>query len=89
MKIILLKDVTKLGRKFDVKEVSSGHAINFLIPNGLAIAATTESMKRFELERAKTEGERKVQDELFINNLKSLDGISLNISGVVLYSVPL
>ncbi len=81
MKIILLKDVAKLGRKFDVKDVSSGHATNLLIPNGLAIPATKDALKRFELERAKAEGERKVQDELLMNNIKSLDGITLNISG--------
>jgi large subunit ribosomal protein L9 len=81
MKVILLKDINKLGKKFDTKDVSSGHAINFLIPNGLAVAATAESMKHFELERAKIEGERKVQNELLSENIKSLDSITLNVSG--------
>ena len=80
MKIILLKDVAKLGRKFDVKDVSSGYATNLLIPNSLAIPATKDALKRFELERAKAEGERKVQSELLMENIKSLDGITLNIS---------
>ncbi len=80
MKIILLKDVSKLGRKYEVKDVSSGHAINLLIPNGSAIPATPETMKRYEVERAKMEGEKQVQNELLRENLKSLDGVILAIS---------
>ena len=48
MKIILLKDISKLGRKYDTKTVSDGHAINLLIPQGLAIAATKDAVKRIE-----------------------------------------
>ena len=46
MKVILIKDVTRLGRKSDVTDVPAGHAQNFLIPRGLAIPATPENMKR-------------------------------------------
>jgi large subunit ribosomal protein L9 len=81
MKVILIKDVAKLGKKFETKDVSSGYATNMLIPNGVAIPATRDAMKRFELERAKAEGEKKVQSELLMGNLKSLDGVTLNISG--------
>lgn len=81
MKVILLKDIQKIGRKYEVKEVSDGHAINFLIPQKLAIAATTEAMKRFELERAKAEGERKVREELLLKNIQSLEDITLTIAG--------
>lgn len=46
MKVILLRDVARLGRKSEVKDVPDGHAINFLIPRKLAVIATPESMKR-------------------------------------------
>lgn len=81
MKVILINDVPKLGRKHDVKEVSNGHALNLLLPQGLAIAATPQALKRAISEKAKTEGERKVQEELLAGNLKSLEDITLSISG--------
>ncbi|MFA6430098.1 MAG: 50S ribosomal protein L9 [Candidatus Paceibacterota bacterium] len=45
MKIILLKDVKKVGRKFEVKNVADGLAINKLIPMGMAIQATEGNIK--------------------------------------------
>ncbi len=52
MKIILLKDVAKLGKKFDVKTVADGHALNQLIPRGLAQVATPALVKKVELMKA-------------------------------------
>lgn len=77
MKIILLKDVPKVGRKYDIKEISEGYAQNLLIPKGLAVAATPDTTKRFDLERAREEGERKIQNELLLKNLQELDGVTI------------
>ena len=40
MKIVLRDDVDKLGQKGDIVEVAAGYARNYLVPKGLAIAAT-------------------------------------------------
>ena len=48
MKIILLKDVAKVGRKFDVKNVADGLALNKLIPRGDALQATPGNIKMVE-----------------------------------------
>ncbi|PYM33222.1 MAG: 50S ribosomal protein L9 [Candidatus Rokuibacteriota bacterium] len=45
MKIILLDDVTKVGRRGDVREVSDGYARNYLIPKKLALSATAGNLK--------------------------------------------
>lgn len=74
MKIILLKDVPKVGKKYEVKNISDGYALNLLIPKGLAISATADAMKRIELERSKEEGEKKVHQELLLKNISQLDG---------------
>lgn len=77
MKIILLKDIAKIGKKYETKEVSDGYAINMLIPKGLAVAATGETLKRIELEKANYDSERKVHSDLLIKNIKELDGITV------------
>jgi large subunit ribosomal protein L9 len=45
MKIILLDDVAKVGRRGEVRDVSDGYARNFLLPKKLALAATAGNMK--------------------------------------------
>jgi large subunit ribosomal protein L9 len=81
MKVILIKDVPKLGRKYEVKDVSSGHALNLLIPQGQAEAATPEVMKRYEKIKTKLEGERKIHEDLLVKNIADLDTVRLVISG--------
>ena len=48
MKVILLKDVAKIGRRLEVANVPDGYALNMLIPKGLAEAATPENMKKLQ-----------------------------------------
>ena len=45
MKVILLKDVAKIGRRFDIVVVPDGYALNKLLPNGMAKPATPENVK--------------------------------------------
>ena len=45
MKVILLDDVAKVGRRGEVRDVSDGYARNFLLPKKLALAATHGNLK--------------------------------------------
>lgn len=46
MQVIFLKDVKGQGKKGEIKEVSDGYAINFLIKKGLALKKTEGSLKK-------------------------------------------
>src|SRR5499426_4324563 len=48
MKVILLDDVSKVGRRGEVRDVSDGYARNFLIPKKLALSATAGNLKNLE-----------------------------------------
>lgn len=66
MKVILLKNVRKLGKKDEVMEVSDGYARNYLIKNHLAIQYTSGSSKVLEQQqevRQEQEDELKEQAE--------------------------
>jgi large subunit ribosomal protein L9 len=75
MKIILLQNVSKMGKKYDVKIVSDGHALNFLIPRGLAEVATDSTLKRVQTLKTAEESMRKVHNDLILKNLKDLEGL--------------
>lgn len=60
MKVLLIKDVYKLGRAGDVKKVADGFGRNYLLPQGLALLATPGALKQAEFIRAKATEQRAV-----------------------------
>jgi large subunit ribosomal protein L9 len=83
MKVILLKDVKKIGKKYEIKDVADGQAMNMLIPGKMALPATPGNIKMIEAKRsadmndvAKTEAElQKV--------LAEIKGITVEMKGKV------
>lgn len=55
MKIILLENVTRLGKCGDTVEVKDGFARNYLIPKGAALQATDANMKVYNERRGELE----------------------------------
>ena len=60
MKVLLVKDVYKLGRAGDVKKVADGYGRNFLLPQGLAVLATPGAMAQAEHIRSQADSKRAV-----------------------------
>jgi len=78
MKIILLDNIEKLGKKRDVKHVATGYARNFLFPRGLAKLATRDALDELEddlrkREQLATQGLQVVEDLV-----ESLDGFEIS-----------
>jgi len=61
MKIILLKDVKGVGKRFDEKNVSDGYANNFLIKQNLAVPISPASLSM--IKQMKEQGEKKRAEE--------------------------
>jgi len=80
MKIILLQDVAKVGKKYEVKNVSDGYALNLLIPKGVPVVANPAAVKRVEKLKLEDTAEAKVQEDLLLMNLKAVDGATLEMS---------
>lgn len=83
MKVILQKDVEKLGEEGDLVEVAPGYGRNYLIPRGFALEATPGNLKRLEFLRQRRE-ERKRREEAEARQLaETLGQLRLQITAKV------
>ncbi len=79
MEIILLRDVAKIGKRMQVCTVSDGYAINFLIPKGLAKAATDSARKDLETQKTKSDAYAQAAAETLSSDIKNIDGKSVTL----------
>ena len=63
----------KIGKKYDVKDVTYGYALNFLIPQGAVKVATPEALKKIDVLKAELEVERKIQGDLLSKNIHEIE----------------
>ena len=80
MKILLIKDVYKLGRAGDVKRVADGYGRNFLIPQGFAVLATPGALKQVEKIRHQAAEKRAVLNTEMSAVAEKLAALSLSFS---------
>ena len=80
MEVILLEKVQRLGGLGDRVSVKAGFARNYLIPKGIAVAATPENVAGFEARRE--ELERREAEALAAagNRVAALDGVEVTVS---------
>jgi large subunit ribosomal protein L9 len=81
MKVILLQDVPKIGRKFDAVDVADGYAMNFIFPQKLGERATPKKLADLALrkENARVAEEARMVD--LKEKLESLKESTLTITG--------
>lgn len=74
MQVILLRDVSGIGQKGSVKNVSDGHALNYLIPNRLAEMATADKIKEYQKQKADDAAAAAQKDQEWTELAKMIDG---------------
>ena len=77
MKIILLSDVKKVGKKGEEKNVADGYAMNFLIARGLAVKASEKSEEILQKEKDLEAKENQIKKEEAIVIKNKLETIKL------------
>lgn len=79
MQVVLIKTVKTVGKVGDVLEVKKGHALNFLIPEGIAMMATPGNIKEAK-NRARKFDKASVVDEGAMDQfIKEIGGLEINI----------
>jgi large subunit ribosomal protein L9 len=79
MKVIFLKDVARVGRIHEIKDVADGYAANYLFKNKLAEPATGAKIAEIAKRNAEREAELKKQDEVLDKKVQSLRGKQVTI----------
>ena len=80
MQLILLQNVTNLGKLGDKVNVKPGYGRNFLVPQGKATPATAANLAEFEAKRAEYEAKAKAQLEGAEGRKVALEGVEVTIT---------
>jgi large subunit ribosomal protein L9 len=80
MKIILLRDIKNVGRKYQVKEVNDGFARNGLMAKGSALPATPENLGRLKAEMDAVAKGAEVRSDLLDKGLRGLGDLIITLS---------
>ncbi len=77
MKVVFVENVPGVADVGDVKSVANGHARNYLLPKGFAVAATKEELKRVE-SRKRAEAKKREEQMAEVRGIAGIiDGVSL------------
>ena len=77
MKVLLTKDVYKLGRAGDIKKVADGYGRNFLLPQKFAVLATAGALKQTDKIRSQAEVRRTEQNSELKDLAALINGVTL------------
>lgn len=80
MKVVLLKNVDKIGKALDVKEIKDGYARNFLIPKKLARVADEATMKWLKTQLEMKQQQASEDLEKATQTASALDGLEIEMT---------
>ncbi|MEK7621709.1 MAG: 50S ribosomal protein L9 [Patescibacteria group bacterium] len=80
MKVILLKDVPKLGRQYEVKEVKPGYARNFILARGLGAMATKITLAQADFKRQGREAALIEKRERLAKEASELEKVTIRLT---------
>jgi len=80
MKVLLIKDVYKLGHAGDIKRVADGYGRNYLIPQRLAVLATPGAIKQAEHIRTAAAEQRAILNNEMAGLASKVEKITLMFS---------
>ncbi len=72
MKVLLLQDIKAVGKKGEIKNVADGYALNNLVPRKVALVATSDVVRKYELEQKQKSAEDQIQKELAEKTFKDI-----------------
>ncbi len=79
MKILLKRNIEKLGKSGDIVEVANGYARNYLLPRMFATTVTPGNIKQINLQRKKQEGMHREEIEKLQELANEISDISYTI----------
>ena len=80
MKVLMLTDVAKVGRRGSIVDVADGFALNSLIPGRKAIAATKEAVAKHRAAEERARGEKAAHDALVESALRGIADSVVDVS---------
>ncbi len=80
MKVILMEDVSSLGKAGEVVAVSAGYARNYLIPKNIALEANSTNIKTLELQKGSVAARSAKEKSRAEAEAESLEAMSVTIA---------
>lgn len=81
MKVILLKDIAKIGKRGEVKEVADGYAINVLMKKDMVIQATPSELAKWKAKEDSKNHKKEMATNTFIQLVDKIRNEKILITG--------
>ena len=78
MKIILTTDVSKVGNRYEIKDLKDGYA-NLLISKGVALLATPQAISKIAAKKVEAEKKKEEEMKIFESIISSIDNKKIEI----------